>query len=213
MRNTIGRRILAGTALAGTTALLAAGSAGAHGLQAHEFSAALQPVPHDTAVDNGSNVNGSASLDRTGRWVNVRLVATGLDALPHAMHIHGKDAGELAFCPGADRRDDITDDGLIETAEGLDDYGPVQVSLTTSGDTSADSILALPRFASGDAFGTLTYERRIKLPLAVARDLDEKHIVIHGEDLDNDGMYNGPNSALGVPLEAELPVACGEIVA
>jgi hypothetical protein len=33
------------------------------------------------------------------------------------MHIQGKDAGELSFCPGADRRDDLVDDGLIETVE------------------------------------------------------------------------------------------------
>ena len=213
MRTTTIRRMLATTAIAGTTALLAASAAGAQGLQAHEFNASLQPVPHDSTADGGSDVNGAASLDRRGRWATVRLTATGLDPLVHAVHIHGKDAGELAFCPGADRRDDLVDDGLIETLEGVDDYGPVQVSLTTFGDTSAASILALDRFPVADEFSVLTYDRRIKLPLDVARSLDEKHIVIHGADIDGDGMYGGPNSTLGVPLEAELPVACGDIVA
>jgi hypothetical protein len=37
------------------------------------------------------------------------------------------------------------------------------------------------------------------------------HVVIHGEDLDNNGAYGGRITALGAPLEAELPVACGEI--
>jgi hypothetical protein len=37
------------------------------------------------------------------------------------------------------------------------------------------------------------------------------HVVIHGEDLDNNGSYGGRTTALGAPLEAELPVACGEI--
>ena len=212
MRNTT-TRLLALSAVTGLAALTGASGAAAHGLHPQSFTAALQPVPHDTTADGGSDVNGTAALDRKGRWVNVRIRASGLDALPHAMHIHGKNAGELAFCPGADRRDDITDDGLIETLEGVDDYGPVQVSLTTSGDTSVDSILALPRFASADAWGTMVYDRRIKVPVQVAKNLDEKHIVIHGADINDNGTYDGVNSSLGVPLEAELPVACGEIVA
>jgi hypothetical protein len=36
-------------------------------------------------------------------------------------------------------------------------------------------------------------------------------VVIHGEDLNNNGVYDGPTTGLGVPLEAELPVACGEL--
>ena len=118
---------------------------------------------------------------------------------------------ELAFCPGADRRDDVVDDGLIETVEGLSDYGGIQVSLTHSGDTSPASGLALDRFATANVFGVLRYERTIKLPRDVARNIDEKHVVVHGEDLNNDGMYGGRTTALGAPLEAELPVACGEI--
>ena len=43
--------------------------------------------------------------------------------------------------------------------------------------------------------------------------LENLHIVIHGEDLNNSGEYDGRISTLGVgiPLEAELPVACGTI--
>jgi hypothetical protein len=63
------------------------------------------------------------------------------------MHIHDTDAGELSLCPGVERRDDLVDDGLIETVEGLSDYGAIQVSLTRSGDTSPASGLALDRFA------------------------------------------------------------------
>ena len=39
------------------------------------------------------------------------------------------------------------------------------------------------------------------------------HIVVHGHDLDGSGAYDGPEGYLGagVPLEAELPMACGEI--
>ena len=184
---------------------------GGHGLGAHDFTFDLAPVPHDPAADNGSNVTGASEFTLRGRRLTVSIVANGLDALPHAMHIHGKDAGELAFCPGEERRDALLDDGLIETVEGLGDYGGIQVSLTQNGDTSAASGLALDRFATANMFGVLRYERTIKIPRDVARDLAGKHVVIHGEDLDNDGAYGGRITALGAPLEAELPVACGEV--
>ena len=209
-----GRRFPVIAALTCVTALAipaAASAHGANGLGSHEYDFDLAPVAHDPAADNGSNVFGASEFTLQGRRLTVSLVASGLDALPHAMHIHGKDAGELSFCPGASRRDDLVDDGLIETVEGLGDYGGIQVSLTESGDTSPDSGLALDRFATANAFGTLRYERTIKIPRDVARDIAGKHVVIHGEDLDNNGSYGGRTTALGAPLEAELPVACGEI--
>ncbi len=175
------------------------------------FGASLDPVPHDPAADAGSNVSGRAQLFRVGNLVSVRVRATGLSPLPHAMHIHGKDNPEVAFCPGADRRDDLVDDGLIETVEGLDDYGPVQVSLTTRGDTSTASTLALDRFPVANAGGVLNYQRFFAMPLEIASRLEAKHIVIHGVDLNGNATYEGRITALGAPLEAELPVACGEI--
>ncbi len=214
MRSIHHRRLPAISALVCATALAAPAVASAHGvngLGTHDYTFDLAPVPHAPAADNGSNVTGTSQFTLRGRNLTVSLVADGLDALPHAMHIHGKDAGELAFCPGADRRDDLVDDGLIETVEGLSDYGGIQVSLTRSGDTSPASGLELDRFATANVFGVLRYERTIKLQREVARDLNEKHVVIHGEDLDNNGVYNGRTTALGAPLEAELPVACGEV--
>ena len=175
------------------------------------FGASLEPVPHDPAADAGSSVSGRARLFRIGNLVSVGVRATGLSPLPHAMHIHGKDNPEVAFCPGADRRDDLVDDGLIETVEGLDDYGPVQVSLTTRGDTSTESTLALDRFPVASADGVLSYQRIFRMPLEVSSRLEAKHIVIHGVDLNGNGAYEGRTTALGAPLEADLPVACGEI--
>ena len=209
-----GRRSAVVSALACATALAAPAAASAHGanvLGSHEFSFDLAPVSHDSAAVNNSNVFGASDFRLQGRRLTVRLVATGLDALPHAMHIHGKDAGELSFCPGADRRDDLVNDGLIETVEGLGDYGGIQVSLTENGDTSPDSGLELDRFAAANVFGVLRYERTIKVPRDVARDIAGKHVVIHDEDLDNNGAYGGRTTALGAPLEAELPDACDEI--
>jgi hypothetical protein len=174
--------------------------------------AMLKPVPHDPQADHGSNVHGRAHVKRQGDRITVQLKARGVSPdLPHAVHIHGKDAGELAFCPGANRRAGTVDDGLIETVEGIPDYGPVQVSFTTSGDTSEKSVLALDRFPVASGNGKLTYERSFSIPSAIAQRLEEKHIVIHGDDLDRDGKYGGRTTALGAPLEGELPVACGEL--
>ena len=175
------------------------------------FAAQLSPVAHDPARDSGSAATGAAELSLIGRRLTTELTAAGTSAnLPHAMHIHG--ARQAANeCPGPDRRDDITDDGLIETAEGLPDYGPVQVSFTTSGDTSPDSTFALDRFPVADAGGSLAYEQSFRVPGKVASRLGDLHIVVHGHDLNGNGSYDGPDSALGVPLEAELPIACGTI--
>ncbi len=175
------------------------------------FHASLDPVPHRPSADNGSNVHGSSKLWLDGTSLQVKLRASGLDALPHAMHIHGLGHPEVAFCPGREARNDLVDDGLIETVEGLEDYGPILVSFTTRGDTSPASALALDRFPIAMENGKLFYKRTISIPPDVANRLGQFHIVVHGEDLNDDGQYGGRITALGAPLEAELPVACGEI--
>lgn len=49
------------------------------------------------------------------------------------------------------------------------------------------------------------------VPSDVANRLEEKHVVVHGNDLNDNGELDSePTSAgLGVSLEAELPIACG----
>ena len=115
-----GLTALALVALAATAAMARPGKGAEH------YRANLNAVPHVPTADGNSNASGTTKLVRKGRRVSVLVKAMGLSPrLPHAMHIHGKEAaGEIASCPGADRRDDLVDDGLIETAEGLDDYGP-----------------------------------------------------------------------------------------
>lgn len=179
--------------------------------QGRRFHASLDPIPHRPAADNGSNVHGASSLWLDGRRLTVKLGARGLDPLPHAMHIHGLDHPEVAFCPQKEARNDLKADGLIETVEGLEDYGPILVSFTTRGDTSPASALALDRFPVANEDGKLFYKRSFRIPRDVARRLNQFHIVVHGEDLNDNGEYGGRITALGAPLEAELPVACGEI--
>ncbi len=177
------------------------------------YRAVLDAVPHDPAADGGSNASGRAKLTLRGSSLDVLLKGRGLSPnLPHAMHIHGKDHPEIASCPGAERRVGGVSDSLIETVDGLPDYGPILVSFTTSGDTTPASGLALDRMPVAENNGKLTYRRTVPVPNEVAQHLGEKHIVVHGHDIDGDGSYDPvPITALGAPLEAELPVACGEI--
>jgi hypothetical protein len=191
------------------------GVANAHdgGGHAKRYRATLKPVPHFFKVDNGSNVRAVARLRLSrDRHLRVWLRATGLDALPHAIHIHG-DVQARNECPTKEARNDRVADGLIDVVEGLPDYGPILKSFTTRGDTSPASALALDRFPVANVMERLRYKRTMMVTRAVARNLGDLHIVIHGEDLNDNGRYDGRDGSLGpgVPLEAELPVACGVI--
>lgn len=183
------------------------------------FEADLRPVPHDHEADGGSQVRGAAWLRLDGRRLTVHLEARGLTPNePHAMHVHGTLQAKNE-CPGIERDANTGDpvdpgtfeagtpDGLISLGEGLPDYGPIQVSLTKRGDTSADSGLTLERFTKADSQGRLDYQRTFMVPREVARDLSDLHIVLHGADLPSDANH----SSLSSLFEATLPVACGEI--
>ena len=85
-------------------------------------------------------------------------------------------------------------DGLINPTEGMVDYGPIVVSLTTSGDTSPDSGLAVDRFPVANSNGRYTYVRKLKIgrdiPKSVAKNLRDFHIVEHGIDTNRNGAYD-----------------------
>jgi hypothetical protein len=208
------------TAAAGALGLSLAGPASAQGPQgATVLRADLQPVPHDPAVDGGSEVTGRAKLVMKGDQVRISLQANGLSPnLPHAMHIHGELQARNE-CPSLAA--DTNGDGLIDTVEGLPDYGPIDVSFTTTGGTSGDFVdaLALDRFPVANDSGNLHYNRAIDVPSDLVDALDRLHIVVHGADLNGNGAYDfdaGTSSLSGlvgaaVPLEGELPVACGTI--
>lgn len=210
------KRTALGLVAAGAIAsVFAGGTAGASGGQKDAYVATLDAVPHDPAADNGSDASGVARLTLRGDELTAAIRSRGLHPGAHVMHIHGTEQAE-AECPGPERRDDRVDDGLIDTVEGLADYGPIQVSFTTSGGTSAAAgdALDVSRAPVADKKGRLAYRRTFSIPAGIADRLDEMHIVIHGHDLDDDGVYpDGPDGSLGagVPLEAEVPVACGEI--
>src|SRR5829696_9532083 len=81
-------------------------------------------------------------------------------------------------------------DRLMNTAEGLPSYGPSQVSLTTRGDTSPSSALAVNRFPVANSDGLLRYERDLSVSRKVARNLGKFAIVQHGVDLNHNGRYD-----------------------
>ena len=171
------------------------------------FAANLSPVPH--TADGGSTVTGNASLRQLTKNVQVKLSASGLSPnLPHLVHIHGRVQAQNE-CPGIEA--DANGDGLIDTLDGLPAYGPVLVTFSTEGTTSP-AVGFDPSVAPiADASGNLVYERSIRVSEDIRSNLGRLHIVVHGLDLNGNGIYDGPISTSGVMLELELPVACGRI--
>ncbi len=135
-----------------------AGPALAHG---STVQANLSPV-----AGNGVNGSGTAMVEVNGQTITVTMAAQGLLAdQPHAAHIHfGAEARHE--CPVIG--DDSDGDGHLDTTEGAPAYGPVVVSLTKTGDTSAASTLAVDRFDTAKG-GKISYQRgSIKVSSAVA---------------------------------------------
>jgi len=165
---------------------------------------------------NDSGVEGDVLVTLADGIATVTASFDGTSpSLPHAMHIHFDPSADSS-CPDLDAVDG-DGDGMISTAEGLPAYGPVQIALTTDGDVSPDSGLALDRFAVAAEDGRLTYERVIELPADVVDEIPDGPVavVLHGLDMDDSGAYDGDaRSSLDddVPLEATLPVACGTMV-
>lgn len=157
--------------------------------------------------------------------LHVKIDGTGFTPnQPHGQHLHGDAHGSMKFrCPTPDA--DKNGDGQVATEEGVPMYGGVIVSLTTKGDTSAKSGLALDRFpaADADADGSLHYDRTIpasQVDHAIIENLQHLHIVQHGLDVNGNNKYDlealgesvfakslGVN---GVPEEGTNPATCGE---
>lgn len=226
------------TALVGSAfALCATAAFGTGPALAHSNSSASGPGGERTvrleaqlSELNGSGASGTASaVVRNQRIQHIEVHASGLtpDA-PHAQHIHyGDDARNE--CPTADL--DTNRDGRINTVEGIPAYGPVVVSLNTTGDTTPASFLEVGRFPVARE-GELDYSRddirftrvdgtgyqggggTAKQIAEAIRD-GEGVVVIHGLDYDGNGTYNfsDPEGASelggGLPAEATDPAVCG----
>jgi hypothetical protein len=214
MKNPVTRRGWTALAALGAAAIVALPLA-AVATGSRDVSGELHPVPHKASVVGGSHVRGHVFIDVDGSKVKVRVVAHNLAPnLVHAQHIHGVGSME---CPSKSDRNDM---GFISTSDGLPAYGGIQVSLTTRGDTSAASGLAVNRFPVADAHGDLRYERTFTIgknfPAAVARNLKDFQVVVHGIDANHNHMYDF--NSLGIsdldpslPQEATIPASCGTL--
>lgn len=164
---------------------------------------------------NGSGSNGFASVTVANgeATVKLRTVSASKD-MPHAQHIH---IGGTNTCPPASA--DTDGDGFISVAEGVPFYGGIAVSLTTSGDVSGASGLAVERFPTGDGNFVVNYQRTFTLPTGVtANDVSNGVIVQHGisELFDDNYRYDGAKRseiAPTLPFEATVPSSCGKLSA
>ena len=171
---------------------------------------------------NDSGASGTATaVVRNQKIQHIEVNASGLTPnAPHAQHIHyGETASHECPAPALD----INEDGRLDTAEGTPAYGPVAVSLTTTGDTTPASFLDVGRFPVSEN-GSYDYSRdgiRINKvagtgtakEIADAIRAGEGVVVIHGIDYNGNGTYDFSSGASeldpNLPAEATDPAACG----
>ncbi|MEL7207736.1 MAG: hypothetical protein AAGK32_05820 [Actinomycetota bacterium] len=204
------QRLLAAVTVAGLATVSAATPAAAD----HEGSV----YQADLTELNGSGATGTATITVAddGETIAVDLQASGFDLDgPHAMHLHGIVDGDevlASTCPTL--ADDIDGDGVLTVLEGAPKYGAVQISLTTTGDTSPDSALAVDRFPAGS---TVDYERSgIPIPEALKPHIGKLHFVVHGIDENGNGTLDADQTERSsltddVPREATAPALCGTL--
>ena len=219
-------RLLAVTAALGLTAttLLLTTPASAAPSKGDTGTATVSAKLHQL---NRSGAQGTATATVTGSTLtNVSLSARGLTPDgPHAVHIHYGETAEHE-CPtmgdASQRRADGT--RRINVADGIPSYGPIAVTLTTSGDTSPASALALDR-APTSLDGVLSYQRSsIALgdvagvgsaqEIATAIRAGEGVVVVHGVDYNGNNAYDFDGAGASeltaaAPAEATDPALCG----
>lgn len=204
------------------TALLALPAACALSLATAGAASAAESYQIDLEALNDSGATGTVSLmaDEAAGTLTLSIESSGLTPnAPHAQHIHGNATGETDFfCPTPEA--DTNGDGVVDTVEGLPAYGDVFVALTTEGDASAASGVAVERFPVADEDGNLSYERTFtteELPEGTIEFVQNLHVVQHGVDLDGNGMYDGEvgpltaGTEMELPLEATVPANCGMV--
>lgn len=143
----------------------------------------LGRIAHDEDADGGSDARGTVRMSLLNRRLTVSMdVFNAAPNLPHAQHIHGfTTPGDVGMCPEADARDATDDDGLISTLEGAPAYGGILLSLTTEGDSTPDSALAVGRFPIADETGHYSFERTFTVSEYMAQNIENMHVVVHGK--------------------------------
>jgi Protein kinase domain/CHRD domain len=173
------------------------------------FQAAAQPVPTNRVTGTGT-----ATIHLSGDVVSAAVNTNGLlNGQPHALHIH---AGGLGLCPPASAASLHNGHLSLSTGDGIRWYGPPQVSLTNTGDTSAASRVDLTRYPTS---GNISYQRAFPIPSGVADAIRAGNavIVVHGIDYNHNGIYDNvldrSDIAPSLPGEATAPALCGTLKA
>jgi hypothetical protein len=171
------------------------------------YASSEQPVPTNHVTGTGA-----ASVALSGDTATVTVDTNGLlQGSPHAMHIH---AGGKGICPPASAAHLHHGHLSISTTDGIKFYGPPQTSLTTTGDTSAHSIVDFSRYPT---VGNIRYTRTIQVQPGVAAAIRAGNavVIVHGIDYNQNGIYDNVldrselNNAL--PGEATAPALCGTL--
>jgi len=160
------------------------------------FEAELSPVNHEGMGEVRIRQHDDGEI-------MVRLKAEGLDDGIHLAHIHGIRQAENE-CPSMVA--DTDGNGFVDFLEGLPSYGPVQITMSNG---------------TNDQGTKLKYRRTFTLlddqsAITGLGDLSQYAIVIHGVDLDGDGLANNPDAqGDGAPNppdnEISMPALCGTI--
>ncbi|TFC51812.1 hypothetical protein E3T34_12540 [Cryobacterium sp. TMT1-62] len=210
-------------------AVLGSGAAQAQTTQSERTPKTVTLTANLTEL-NGSGASGTATATvRNQKIKHIEVHASGLmPEAPHAQHIHyGNQA--MQECPTIAL--DSNGDGRLNTVEGIPAYGPVVVSLTTTGDTSPASLLDVTRFPVSEG-GSYHYSRdNLHITkvggtgypgpsgTGTAKEIadsireGEGVVVIHGVDYNGNGEYDFSRGASeldpNLPAEATDPAACG----
>jgi hypothetical protein len=203
-------------AIAAVVIIIAVGSGGSNSGGGSQGKSAGQPFAAFTSPVPTNHVgaaSGSATISLRGDVVTATVDANGLlNSAPHLIHIH---AGGQGVCPPASAAQPHNGHLSISTTNGVKFYGPPEVSLTNSGDTSPASRLAFPRYPDS---GDIRYTRSsVIVPPGIANAIANNNavIVVHGIDYNHNGRYDNvlDRSELNpaFPGEATAPALCGPL--
>ena len=177
------------------------------------YTASLDPVPNNHVDDASGDV--TIALRGQSRVATVTITTQGLLDSVHAQHIH---VGALGQCP--DASDSTEHNGQLSTSvlDAADKYGAIGTSLTTKGDTSPSSGLAIDRFPVQEG-GAYTYERNVKLSQDTYDAITSGEsgvVVVHGIDYNGNGEYDFDSLGASeldssLPMEATAPALCGAL--
>lgn len=184
-------------------------TAAADGMSRHDmaFHATLNPFKVNKVTGSGT-----ATVHVKGKQAHVVIKHSGLlDGAPHAQHFHIAAKG---VCPPDSAAKTHNGKLSLNTTDGIPFYGKIGTSLTTSGDTSPDSGLAVDRFPTGS---DVHYKRTIHLSDEAAESLraGTAVVVVHGIDYNGNGKYDNVLGASDLdpklPAEATNPALCGSL--